>query len=205
MDMPAQEAAAQDGFSNVAYVEVNTNDFANVGCYVLEDGSQFFDVACIFAANINEAGGVPSLYLNPQVSNVLNDTDAVKVLQELGITVLLTVLGNYEDAGWSCFTDESVATAWAQELADCVEQYGLDGIDIDDEYSTCTPNDTSLIMVTSIMREADAGEDRVEGALRGSVLFPVELARHHLGRDPHERMGDVLRRHRLRRSPGPLP
>jgi hypothetical protein len=153
--MSARQAADQIGYTNVAYVEVNTNSFANVGCYTLEDGSQFFDIACIFAANINaDAEGQPVLYFNPQVSHVLNETDDVKVLQELGITVLLTVLGNHEDAGWACFTDETVAQTWANQLADCVEQYGLDGIDIDDEYSTCSTNDTSLIMVSSKMREA---------------------------------------------------
>src|SRR5581483_6644060 len=31
-------------------------------------------------------------------------------------------------------------------------EYGLNGFDIDDEYSTGSPNDTSLIMVTTIMR-----------------------------------------------------
>lgn len=39
-----------------------------------------------------------------------------------------------------------------------MNQYGLDGIDIDDEWSSGTPNDTSLIMVTSIMQQLMPGK-----------------------------------------------
>ena len=139
---------------NVAYVDVNRNNFANVGCYTLPDGTQLFDIACIFAANINDDNGRPVLYFNPQVSAVLNESDDVKNLQALGIKVLLTVLGNHQNAGWSCFSDQATAADFANQLAECVEHYGLDGIDIDDEYSACETNDTSLIMVTYEMRQA---------------------------------------------------
>lgn len=151
-------ASQETDFFNVAYVEVNSNSFANVGCYTLSDGRQFFDAACIFAANINDDQGTPTLWFNPQVTNVLDGTDDVQILQDLGIKVLLTVLGNHEDAGWACFTKEWVAEAWVLQLVDCVDQYGLDGIDIDDEYSTCEPNDSSLVMVTDMMRQAMPGK-----------------------------------------------
>lgn len=142
---------------NVAYVEVNSNDFANVGCYTLPDGTQLFDIACIFAANINDDNGRAVLSCNPQVSAVLKSGD-VNNLQSLGIKVLLTVLGNHQNAGWSCFTDQADAADFANQLAECVAQYGLDGIDIDDEYSACEPNDTSLIMVSYEMRQAMPGK-----------------------------------------------
>jgi GH18 family chitinase len=147
-------------FFNVAYVEVNSNNFANVGCYALPNGQPFFDFACIFAANINvdEQTGNPVLFFNPQVSEVLNNTNDVKTLQNLGIKVLLTVLGNHQNAGWSCFTQQPIAQDFARQLADCVNHFGLDGIDIDDEYSTCPTNDTSLIMVTSEMQQAMPGK-----------------------------------------------
>ena len=148
----------QKDFFNIAYVEVNSNNFANVGCYTLADGRQFFDMASIFAANINAGQDGAVLYFNPQVSQVLNETDYVSQLQSLGISVLLTVLGNHENAGWSCFTSQSDAQQFAQQLADCVSKYGLDGIDIDDEYSSCTTNDTSLIMVTNAMRQLMPGK-----------------------------------------------
>lgn len=141
----------------LAYVEVNSNDFDNVGCYTYgSPAKQFFNYASIFAANINydDAAGKPVLYYNPNVDHVLNGTNYVKDLQSKGIKVLLTVLGNHQNAGWACFTSESVAQDFASQLAAAVSQYGLDGIDIDDEYSACTTNDTSLIMVASKMRAA---------------------------------------------------
>lgn len=162
-------------FFNVAYVEVNTNNFANVGCYTLPGGQPFFDFACIFAANINldEQSGQPVLFFNQQVSDLLNTTDAVKTLQSKGIKVLLTVLGNHQNAGWSCFTDQSTAQNFAQQLANCVAQYGLDGIDIDDEYSTCQTNNTSLIMVTYEMQQAMPGKIISKALFDDSQYFNV--------------------------------
>ena len=147
----------QKDFFTTAYVEVNTNSFANAGCYTLEDGRQFFDIACIFAANIAATGGDAALYFNPQVTAVLN-SGAVKTLQDLGITVLLTVLGNHQNAGWSCFTDQSMAQNFVDQLAGAVQAFSLDGIDIDDEYSACETDPTSLAMVTTLMRQAMPGK-----------------------------------------------
>ena len=135
-------------------MDARSNNFANVGGYNLQDGRRFFDIACIFAAYINcdDNTNKPVLFFSPQVSYVLNNTNDVKILQDLGIAVLLTVTGNYENAGWSGFTYEAAAMDFAEQLADAVNKYGLDGIDINDECSICTPNDTSLIMVTNAMR-----------------------------------------------------
>ncbi|WP_394843500.1 glycosyl hydrolase family 18 protein [Pendulispora brunnea] len=139
----------------MAYVEVNSNNFNNIGCYTYgSPPKQYFNMASIFAANINydSASGKPILYFNPQVDQVLNGTNYVKNLQSQGIKVLLTVLGNHQNAGWACFRDEGTAQNFAQQLSNAVNKYGLDGIDIDDEYSQCTSNNTSLIMVASKMR-----------------------------------------------------
>jgi hypothetical protein len=138
----------------MAYVGVNNDSLANVGCYTLEDGRQLFDFAAIFAANINaDENGNPVLFFNPQVNQVLNNTNDVKTLQDLGISVVLSVLNNWAPVGWSEFTSQATAQKFVAQLQGAVEQYGLDGIDIDDEYSTGTPNDTSLAMVTTLMRQ----------------------------------------------------
>ncbi|WP_394824595.1 glycosyl hydrolase family 18 protein [Pendulispora albinea] len=145
------------GTKTLAYVEVNSNDFNNVGCYTYDSPAKpYFTFASIFAANINydSARQKPILYFNPQVDTVLNRTSYVKNLQSLGIKVLLTVLGNHQNAGWACFRDEATAQDFASQLAAAANKYGLDGIDIDDEYSTCSTNDTSLIVVASKMRAA---------------------------------------------------
>jgi hypothetical protein len=143
-------------FFDVGYLNPADTAFQNIGCFVLQDGRRFFDIACLFAANVNydSQSKQAVLFYNEQIADTLNG-GAVKVLQDLGVTVLLTVLGNHQPAGWSCFADEASAAAFAQQLAEAVDTYGLDGIDIDDEYSTCDPNDQSLIMVTHALRELE--------------------------------------------------
>src|SRR5205809_2179350 len=63
------------GPKGVCYVEVNNNDIRNVGNYTLSTGQQLFDIAIIFAANINynTTTQKAELYFNPQVTNVLNN------------------------------------------------------------------------------------------------------------------------------------
>jgi len=136
-----------------AYVEVNSNSFHNPGCYTYgSPAKQDFSFAVIFAANINaDANGNAVLYFNPQVQSTLNSGN-VAYLQSLGIKVLLTVLGNHENAGWGCFTTYAQADSFAVQCRNAVTQYGLDGIDIDDEYSTCTTNTSSLVIALSALR-----------------------------------------------------
>jgi hypothetical protein len=141
-------------------VEVNSNSFHNPGCYTYgSPAKQDFSFAAIFAANINaDANGKPVLYFNPQVQSTLNSGN-VAYLQSLGIKVLLTVLGNHENAGWGCFTTYAQADSFAVQCKNAVNQYGLDGIDIDDEYSTCTTNTSSLVIALSALR-AELGSTR---------------------------------------------
>lgn len=140
---------------NTAYVDTNIGAVANAGCYVVGDKA-FFNFACIFAANLgwDAQAQRATLQFNQTVSNTLNGTDTVASLQAKGIKVLLSVLNNNDQAGWSCFTDEQSAAYFVKQLADCVAAYGLDGIDIDDEYSNGTPNPTSLVMVSTMMRQS---------------------------------------------------
>ncbi|SMF95659.1 Glycosyl hydrolases family 18 [Methylomagnum ishizawai] len=78
----------------------------------------------------------------------------VQALQDKGITVLLTIMGAHTETGWSQFTDQSTAQAFVDYLnTDVITPYGLDGIDIDDEFSNGSPNDTSLPMVTTLMKQ----------------------------------------------------
>ncbi|WP_157368734.1 glycosyl hydrolase family 18 protein [Algicola sagamiensis] len=139
----------------VAYVEVNDHPVRDAGCFVEDDGEPLFDIAVIFAANINYDGQKAVLHLNRQVTDLLeNNLHQVRELQAKGIKVVLDVLGNHQNAGWSCFADDAKARAFAHVLKTAVEQYGLDGIDIDDEYSKCDREyDDSLIKVTSALRE----------------------------------------------------
>ena len=164
--LPATAAAkrrprAKSGPISVVYVEVNNYSMTNATKYTLAtSGAQVFDLAVIFAANINYDGTKAYLYFNENVQNVLdNVATQVRPLQEKGIKVLLSVLGNHQGAGFANFATQEAADAFAQELADAVTHYGLDGIDFDDEYveygnnGTGQPNDYSFVYLVSALRE----------------------------------------------------
>ena len=165
----ASETFAKD-FLNIAYVEVNSNRLSNVGCYILaKTGVPFFHIATIFAANIDGTDpNSPSLYFNHQVDHLLNETQQVKFLQNKGIKVLLTFLGNHQKAGWSGITEPSAAREFAEKLANTVVKYNLDGIDIDDEYSRYAPKDPrSMIMIA----EALKSNPKFSGKILSKALF----------------------------------
>ncbi|MEH3090316.1 MAG: glycosyl hydrolase family 18 protein [Microbacterium arborescens] len=136
---PAASAADPAGAASdpvtVAYVEVNSNELRTVGDYELADGSNAFDIAIIFAANINHDGSGATLHLNDQVTATLEAADTqIRPLQDKGIKVTLSLLGNHQAAGFANFPSQSAAAAFADQVAAVVTQYGLDGVDIDDEW-----------------------------------------------------------------------
>lgn len=122
------------------YVETNDVNPLNAGDYMLEN-IPFFDIVELFASNIHKEtvdGQVrPTLYLNDKLTNVLENGGAatyVKPLQDKGIKVLLTVLGDWQKLGVANMTDTQ-ADQFATILAYTVQKYGLDGIGFDDEYA----------------------------------------------------------------------
>ena len=121
----------------MCYIEVNNENPLNAGEYTLSNGEPFFDIVSIFAANINlDSDGKPYIYCNEQVTYVLHNADKIiRPLQEKGIKVHLSILGNHDDAGMRSLSEEG-AKAFAKELKYYVDIYGLDGIDFDDEYSS---------------------------------------------------------------------
>ncbi|MBI0374947.1 chitinase [Streptomyces albiflaviniger] len=158
----AAPAAAKQGPTSVAYVEVNNNSMRNVGKYTLANGGgNVFDVAVIFAANINYDTGKKAAYLhfNENVQRVLdNAATEIRPLQQKGIKVVLSVLGNHQGAGFANFPSQQAASAFAKTLSDTVATYGLDGIDFDDEYAeygnngTGQPNDSSFVHLVTALR-----------------------------------------------------
>jgi GH18 family chitinase len=149
--------------TTVAYIEVNDHSMLSAGKYTLaNDGRPVVDIAVIFAANINFDTTTRKAYLsfNPQVTNVLNNrATQIKPLQDKGIKVLLSILGNHQGAGFANFPDKASAEAFAQELANAVSTYGLDGIDFDDEYveygnnGTGQPNASSFVYLVQALRQ----------------------------------------------------
>ena len=155
-------AVGVSGTKTVCYVEVNNNNFSNVGKYSLSTGQPLFDIGIIFAANINYNTSTQkaTLFFNTQVTNVLtNRATYIQPVQARGIKVLLSVLGNHQGAGICNFPTQAAAREFAQQLANAVNTYGLDGIDFDDEYSdygtngTGQPNSSSFVYLVSALRE----------------------------------------------------
>jgi hypothetical protein len=72
--------------------------------------------------------------------------------------VSLSILGNHQGAGIADFASPEAAAGFAAQVADVVERYGLDGVDLDDEYSdygvggTAQPNDRSVGWLISALR-----------------------------------------------------
>ncbi|MEN0055265.1 MAG: endo-beta-N-acetylglucosaminidase H [Mucilaginibacter sp.] len=155
-------AIGVSGPKGVCYVEVNNNDIRNVGNYTLSTGQQLFDVAIIFAANINYNTSTQKaeLFFNPQVTNVLSNASTyIQPLQAKGIKVMLSILGNHQGAGISNFPTQAAAQDFAQLLSNAVTTYGLDGIDFDDEYAdygnngTGQPNSSSFVYLVTALRQ----------------------------------------------------
>jgi hypothetical protein len=147
------------------YISPNSSQqFRDLAGYTLADGCSAINIAAIFAANF---AGAKRPYLrannddppttkpfNENIQQVLDD-GAVQYLQDRGIKVLLSITNGHHPVGWSEFKSEHDARDFVRYLkVEVVDKYGLDGIDIDDEYSSGVPNDTSLIMVTTLMRQS---------------------------------------------------
>ncbi|MGN8050089.1 endo-beta-N-acetylglucosaminidase H [Curtobacterium sp. 22159] len=156
---PAATSATKSGPTSIAYVEVNNDELANVGRYQLANGANAFDVAIIFAANINWNGSKAVLYNNDKVQATLDAAATqIRPLQAKGIKVSLSILGNHQGAGIANFTTQAAAQDFASQVAATVSKYGLDGVDLDDEYAdygtngTAQPNQQSIGWLISALR-----------------------------------------------------
>jgi hypothetical protein len=127
------------------YIEVNDDNPLNAGSYILEDGTYLFDYVILFAANIrnrtcagdggcNESG--VHVHLNPNVRAILaNKEKYIEPLQAKGMKVLLGLLGDHDGISFSSMNDTQRAT-FITNLQQKVTQYGLDGVDFDDEWGS---------------------------------------------------------------------
>lgn len=131
------------------YVETNDTNPLNAGDYMMSNGKPFAGIVELFASNVRKrvVNGVvePTLYLNDKMTNLLENNGYltyVKPLQDKGIKVLLTVLGDHQGIGVANM-NSTQTTQFAQILAHAVAKYGLDGIGFDDEYSDYTSTNST--------------------------------------------------------------
>jgi len=120
----------------VGYVETNDVNPLNALDYVLSDGSEAYDIVNLFAANLKASpvDGTPCVYFNDNLAPIMaSPSTYITPLQNAGMKVLLTILPDWNDIGL-CTMTASEAYDFADLLARLVDDYGLDGIDFDDEY-----------------------------------------------------------------------
>lgn len=124
-------------------IEVNnTNPLQTMAITLDKSGKPLYDAVILFSSNINfnnETGRV-YIYHNENVQAVLDNTDKyIKPLRERGIKVILSILGNWDKSGVANLSDET-AKDFAQQIKQCCDVYGLDGVMLDDEYSRYETN-----------------------------------------------------------------
>lgn len=158
-DALTTKAAVANSPILAVYVETNDVNPLNAMDYQL-NGEPFIDIVELFAANIHKEtvnGQVrPTLYLNDKLANILENGGVEKYvwpLQDEGIKVLLTTLGDHQQIGHATM-NPTQAEQFATILAAVVYHYGLDGIGFDDEYSDAyTINNTSYSNILLNLRE----------------------------------------------------
>ncbi len=120
------------GIRTIAYFGNDTNPLQANEYTMRDSGKQFYDIVCLFAANIiwDDAKKQSALSFNPWIQRMLDNADRyLRPLQERGTKVtlcLLTGVSNLSDAG---------AKLMAREVKAVVDAYGLDGVEFDDEYN----------------------------------------------------------------------
>ena len=133
------------------YIETNDINPLNMGEYTFTGtDEQVVDHVILFASNIRGTASTVELYHNPNQTYILNNRNTlVKPLQDKGIKVLLGLLGDHTGVGFANLTSSQI-TSFANQVADCIETNGLDGVDFDDEYAeygkiSGTPSPSSAI------------------------------------------------------------
>src|SRR5688572_29749516 len=130
-------SSAADARNVVFLNNPSPQDVSNVGRFIVKGtGKPFFSDLVLFAANINgSTPNTPVLFYNSQMSTILDNNIAiVRALQQKGIKVQISYLGNHQNAGWSCNMSASAAAQLGNAMVAEVVRYGLDGINVDDEY-----------------------------------------------------------------------
>ncbi len=127
----------ENAVQTVLYFEVNDVNPLNALEFLTESGKYFFDHVVLFAANINWDPEKRRVYLanNENVQFLLDNNDKyLQPLRKVGMKVIISVLGNHDEAGVAQLSDMG-AQEFAKELAAYCRAYNLDGVAFDDEYS----------------------------------------------------------------------
>lgn len=118
------------------YIETNDVNPLNAKEYQFcGTTEEVIDHVILFASNINGTASSATLHHNSNQTYILNHASTlIQPLQQKGIKVLLGILGNHTGVGFANLSS-TMLESFAQQIATCVNTYGLDGVDFDDEYA----------------------------------------------------------------------
>lgn len=118
------------------YIETNDINPLNAGEYrFCNTTEEVVDHVILFASNIRGTASTVQLYHNPNQTYILNNRSTlIAPLQAKGIKVLLGILGDHTGVGFDNLSPMMVES-FAHQIAACVNDNNLDGVDFDDEYA----------------------------------------------------------------------
>lgn len=126
------------GIKIISCMEVNdTNPLNNLSLKLKNSDKYLIDMVILFSSNINydATTGKVKVTHNPNVTHLLaNRAKYIKPLQDKGMKVILSILGNHDRSGVANLSD-AAAKVFAQEIKAVCDAYNLDGVFFDDEYS----------------------------------------------------------------------
>lgn len=145
------------------YVETNDINPLNAGEYYFTGTNpkeEVVDHVVLFASNIRGTATTVQLHHNNNQTYILNNySTLIAPLQAKGIKVLLGLLGDHTGIGFANLT-ATQRESFAQAIKTCVNTYGLDGVDFDDEYAeygkisgTPSPSATNFGLLIQRVRE----------------------------------------------------
>lgn len=117
-------------------------------------GKPQISVVCIMCASFlgtQQNFTAPYIGISPSTQQAFDNGD-VKYLQQQGIKVVLTVMSN-DSIGWSSVpaSENAAFASWTKTF---IDQYGLDGIDVDDEnFNSGMSVPASLLPTLSALRQ----------------------------------------------------
>lgn len=136
--MGAQPNTSKGSVKTVVFIATNDTNPLNVLEFNMkQSGKPFFDIVVLFAANIKYKSetGRAHVYFNAQQQFLMDNYDQyIRPLQKRGMKVLLGILPDHDRAGVTQLADDT-ARDFANEVRAVCEIYGLDGVNLDDEYN----------------------------------------------------------------------
>jgi len=127
------------GIKIFSCMEVNDTNPLNNICFTLKsNGKPLVDAVILFSSNINYNAETGRVYVyNNENNQAIFDMREkyLKPLKDRGIKVILSILGNHDRSGVANLGDVA-ARQFAQECKALCDAYDLDGVFLDDEYSS---------------------------------------------------------------------